>query len=301
MSKARLTASLGASLVVLSSVFYATYGVWTRLMGEFFGGYSASAIRGIVVLLILTPTALAFRQLSKINWRHDWKYLVAMVAASTVVWGPLYYAILHAGIGITLTIAYAGIVIGMFFFGWLLAGEKFTKDKWLSVILGIVGLWLVFSPSLAGAGWVALVAALVSGVASSANSVFAKKLPYNASQSTLLLWVASVVANVPMAFLLNETMPVVGWHAEWLYMLFFGVASIIASWSFIQGIKLIEAGAAGVIGLLEIVFGVLFGVAFFSERPGATVLLGMTLVVAAALIPYIKDYNAQKGTLEQSK
>ncbi|MDB5179299.1 MAG: phosphoribosyl-ATP pyrophosphohydrolase [Patescibacteria group bacterium] len=43
-----------------------------------------------------------------------------------------------------------------------------------------------------------------------------------------------MIANIPMVFLLRESLPPVGWHAEWLY-----------SWTFIKGLKLIKAGAAG--------------------------------------------------------
>jgi drug/metabolite transporter (DMT)-like permease len=45
------------------------------------------------------------------------------------------------------------------------------------------------------------------------------------------------------------------------------------------------------------VFGVLFGVVFFHETQGPVVLLGMMVIISAAAIPYIKDYNAKKGTL----
>lgn len=293
------SAPLGASLVILSSFFYASYGIWTKLMGDFFGGYTASALRSVLVLCILIPIAVFYRQLGVIDWRRNGRYFVGMIIASIFVWGPLYFAILEAGVGISLAITYAGIVSGMFIFGWLFAGERLTRDKWISIILGLVGLWLVFSPTIAaGFGWLALVAALVSGLGAAANSVIAKKMPLNATQATVLLWAASVLANIPMAFVLRESMPSVGWHIEWIYMVIFAVASIIASWAFIKGVKLIEAGAAGVIGLLEIVFGVIFGVVFFSERPGPEVLSGVVIIIVAAAFPYIRDYNVKRGTLE---
>jgi drug/metabolite transporter (DMT)-like permease len=295
----RKSASLGASLIILSSFFYASYGIWTKLMGDFFGGYTASAFRSVLVLAILIPIALFYRQLGAIDWQRNWRYFAGMVVASAFVWGPLYFAILEAGVGVSLAITYAGIVAGMFIFGWLFAGERLTRDKWISIALGLVGLWLVFSPTIvAGFGWLSLVAALVSGLGSAANSVIAKKMPLNATQATVLLWFASVLANIPMAFVLHENMPAVGWHVEWLYLVIFAIASIIASWAFIKGVKLIEAGAAGVIGLLEIVFGVLFGVVFFGERPGLVILSGVAIIIAAAAIPYVKDYNAKRGTLE---
>lgn len=301
MSKVKSAVPVGASLIALSTVFYASYGIWTKLMGDFFGGYTASALRSILVLLILTPIAIAYQKLGPINWKRDWPYLAGMVFASLFIWGPLYYAILHAGIGISLAITYASIVIGAFFFGWLFIKERFTKDKWISAFLGLIGLGLIFSPSTKSLGWLALIAALVSGFASAANMVIAKKLPYNATQSTVLLWIASVIANIPMAFLLNEAYPAIGRHIEWLYLVVFAVASVIASWSFVIGSKLIDAGAAGVLGLLEIVFGVFFGVAFFHERPGRIVMLGVAIIFTAATIPYIKDFKLKQGTLGSIK
>lgn len=267
-------------------------------MGDFFKGYTASAWRSVLVLLILVPIAITYRHLEPLRFKQNWRYIGGMVIASLFTWGPLYYAILHAGVGISLAIAYASIVIGSFFFGWLFGREHFTRDKAISAVLGIIGLGLIFSPTTGSLGWIALFAALVSGLSAGANTVFSKQIHYNATQSTIVLWTASVFANFLMAFILHEPHPGITWHVQWLYLAFFAIASVIASWSLVKGVKLIDAGAAGILGLLEIVFGVLFGVIFFTERPSAIVLLGMAVIIGAAAIPYYKDYNAKKGTLE---
>lgn len=75
-------ASLGAGLVILSSFFYASYGIWTKLMGNFFGGYSASALRSVVVLLILVPAALILRKFEPLNLKKNWLYILGITAAS---------------------------------------------------------------------------------------------------------------------------------------------------------------------------------------------------------------------------
>lgn len=266
-------------------------------MGSFFGGYTASALRSVLVLFLLLPLAMAYRQLERLAWRRNWRYLLGMVAAASFVWGPFYYAILHAGIGISLAVNYACIVIGMFLFGWLLAGERFTRSKQISALLGLAGIALIFFPSVAYIGWLALGAAAVSGLGVAAHMVLAKRVPFNATQSTLCIWATNVVANIPMAFLFGESLPVIGWHAEWFYLVLFAAASVAASWAFVSGVKVIDAGAAGIIGLLEIVFGVLFGVVFFHERPGPIILAGVLVIITAAAIPYIKEYNARRGTL----
>lgn len=294
----KYSAPAGASLVVLSSFFYASYGVWTKLMGDFFEGYTASFLRSVLVLVMLLPITLLYRQLGPMQIRKNWRYILGMFIGSLFTWGPLYYAILHAGVGISLAVSYASIVIGAFFFGWLFGRERFTRDKAISALLGIGGLGLIFSPTIGHVGWLALLGALVSGLSAGANTVFVKRIHYNATQSTVVLWTTSVVANLLMAFVIQESWPMIGWHIEWLYLVIFAIASIIASWSLVRGVKLIDAGAAGILGLMEIVFGVLFGVLLFHERPSAMVLIGMAVIIAAAAIPYVRDYNATRGTLE---
>ena len=267
-------------------------------MGEYFGAYTQTVIRSLLVAVGLLPIVLLCKWWKPVQLRRDARLLLLGFAATAFVGGPMYYAVLHAGVGVSLAICYVGIVVGMFFFGWLMNKERYGKDKWLSTVLGIAGLALVFSPSMHTAGMLALGAALVSGLATALDVVVSKKLPYSASQTTLIMWLVAVPANLPFIFLFGEPLPKTGWDMEWLYLFCFAAVSLAASWLVTRGVKLIEAGAAGILGLLEIVFGVLFGVLLFSERPAGIVLLGMTSIVAAAAIPYVQHYNTQKGTLE---
>lgn len=66
----RTKAPLGASLVVVSSVFYASYGIWTKLMGSYFEGYTASALRSVLVLVILVPVAVRFGKFEPLNLKQ---------------------------------------------------------------------------------------------------------------------------------------------------------------------------------------------------------------------------------------
>lgn len=290
----KLDIPIGSSLIVLSSFFYASYGIWTRLMGDFFGGYTASALRSVLVLFVLIPLAFWYRKFEPIYWQRNWRYLTGLTVVSFFIWGLLYYAILHAGIGISLGVNYVMIVIGSFILGSLFAGEHFTKDKAISAIVGILGLALVFGSSVGNLGWKPLLAVVVSGLASSAYNLIAKKMPYNTTQSTVLIWVTSAIANVIMALILSETHPSIGWQTEWLYLVIFALASVIASWTFVKGIQLVEVGIAGILGLLEIVFGVVFGVLFFKEQLSLVVLIGMVIIIISASIPYLQELRNKR-------
>lgn len=301
MKNRKINAPLGASLVVLSSLFYASYGVWTKLLGDYFAAFTQAALRHMVTASILIASAILLRQFGRIHWRRDAGWFALSALTSAIIPASLYYAILNAGLGVGLSLAYIGIVIGMFFFGWMFARERFTRDKWLSTALGIGGVLLVFAPSLSFAGWLPLVAAFGGGITTGLNIVIAKKLRYSASQTAAIVWTLGVFANIPLVFVFSEPVDVFHWDIAWLYLVVFGVVSVVASWSMIKGVKLIEAGAAGILGLLEVVFGVLFGVVLFAERPQPIVIVGMLCILLAAAIPYVKDYNAKKGTLEEKK
>jgi drug/metabolite transporter (DMT)-like permease len=297
MVKKRTKAPLGATMIVISSFFYASYGIWTKLMGDFFGGYTASAIRSVLVLLCLVPFAFVFKKMGPLNLRKNWKYIAGMLFAALFTWGPLYYAILHVGIGIGLAIQFASIVLGTFVFSRLMTGERFTKDKAVSATLGIVGICLVFAPTTSHLGYLALIGALVSGLSAAMTIVLAKQIHYNGTQSAVVLWVTSLIANFFMVFLINETIPAFHFEIVWFYLVIFAVASSIASLLFINGSKMIDAGAASLLCLLEIVFGVFFGMAFFGERPGTLALIGVAIIMLSSAIPYIRSYDTRRGKL----
>ncbi len=298
--KPRSNAALGAGLAVISSILYSSYGIWTKLIGDFFGPFTQGTIRCGLTALFILGIAWVTKQLQPMHWRRDWRWLMYSVLSSVFIASGSYYSILHAGVGISLGVAYIAIVIGMFFFGWLFAGERLTKDKWMATLLGFAGLAMVFGPSLHAVGWLALAAAFASGFASALNIVTSKRIQYGFIQSALIAWVLAVPANLPFIFLFHEHKPSGVHHIEWLYIAFFSIISIVASLAAIKSVKLIEAGVVGILGLLEVVFGIVVGALFFHERPSALVLIGMFLIMLAAAVPYIKDYNARRGTLEEA-
>lgn len=221
-----------------------------------------------------------------------------MVLASTLVWGPLYWSVLEVGIGMALSVNYSAIVIGFLFFGWLLTGESLSRIKLTAAALGILGTGLVFVPTVTGTvAFLPLVAAFVSGLVISVNTIWAKQLTYGTTQSAIFLWLTSVVANIPLAFILQEPVPVFEFRMEWLYLLLFGIASVLSSWLLLRGMKYVEAGLAGILGLLEIVFGVIFGMLLFNEELEIIALMGIGVILVAAGLPYLLEQFSRRSSV----
>jgi drug/metabolite transporter (DMT)-like permease len=292
--------ALGASLVVSSSLFYGSYGVWMALMGTAFGAYTQGVFRCLLVVLIVLPIAYIRRQWQPIQWQRDAWWFVLSFLTSLGIAGPSYYATQQIGVGLMSAVLYAGIVLAMFFFGWLLSNERYTLEKFIATGLSMVGLWLVFSPNVAHLGLLGLGAALVAGLASGLNVVVSQKLPYGVLQTMTITWSGGIIASFGMALLLGEFHKPLVWDIHWLYLGLFVATSILASSTIIKGVKLIDAGSAGILGLLEIIFGVAFGIVFFGERPGAMALVGMTAITVAAGVPYLRHFKLKDEPFELS-
>lgn len=280
---------LGALLAVASSFFYASYGIWTKLIGDSWGdGYAVSALRSIIVVLILLHLALIFKKTQPLNLKRNYKSILGMIVFSCLIWGPLYYAILESGVGIGLTVAYVSIVIGGFIFGWIFNQEHFTKLKLISLLMGSAGLVLIYYSQVGTIKILPILAAIISGLATSANTSIVKNINYSSTQSTLVLWYTSIIANLSMAFILKESPPV-GSAVNYLYLILFATSSILATLMLVRAVKMIELGLAGILGLTEIVFAVLLGVLLFDEGFSIQQFIGILIIMLACSLQYINS------------
>lgn len=288
------TAFYGSSLIIASSLFYGSYGVWTRLMGNSFGPYMQAWIRGVIVILILLLTFFFGRQKwESVRWRKDRWWLILWCLANWMIGAPLYYAINRIGIGLGILIFYSSYLLAMFVLGRLLSGEQYDRAKVCATLLALGGLFLTSAPTFSGTELLPFVAAAAAGCSVGLDMVVAQKVNYGSTQTAILAWATGLVGTIPAAFILHEQVPSFR-SVHWLYLFAFVVASTAASWLSIHGVKRIEAGAAGILGLLEIVWALLFGMLFFHERPHMLVYAGAVCIVAAAAIPYLKSAKNNK-------
>lgn len=269
-------------------------------MGNSFGPYAQGAARSLLILIIMLPFALFGRQKwQKFRWREDKWWFALSLLGSWLISGPLYYAYNHIGIGEGTLAMYAGYLVAMFAFGRLFSGERYTADKLGATVLAVVGLLCTYPPSTSRLILLPFLGALASGLGIGLNMVVSQKLRYSSAQTTVVAWMTSAAANLPMALLLHERMPASFLSLSWLWLLCFVAVALVASWASIHGVKLIEAGTAGILGLLEIVWALVFGLLFFHEQPHLLAYAGAVCIIAAAAIPYRKAGRKTQGVIEE--
>lgn len=202
---------------------------------------------------------------------------------------PIYYAFNHIDIGTASLLFFVTQLLTLYMVGFQLLGETRTKTKIFSFLVACVGLYLVFSFSLAHFVLLAVLAAILNGIASGGEVAFTKKLSHKYSPLYLvgLSNVAMVITNLPISLVMREQWLAPELNIAWLTVVGYAVVGMFGFAAVIAGLKYLDASIGGLLGLFEIIFSVTFGILLFQEGLTPHIVIGGILIVLAAALPHI--------------
>ncbi len=133
----------GYIMILLSALCFASYGVWSRLLGKQFGVFFQGWVRSALIVLVLLPIVFFGKHIKPIKKEHrKWFAVTMLFTVFTQV--PLYYAFIHLPLGTATFLFYAAFVITSYCVGWLWLSEKMSLVKILSLFLSLIGLFVIF-------------------------------------------------------------------------------------------------------------------------------------------------------------
>ena len=281
----------GSLMVLFSAIFFGSYGVWSRLIGDDMGNFFQGWTRAVIILILIVPLALWRREIVKVP-PQDRKWLLVFLAFTSMTQAPLFYAYNHMDIGTATLLFFVSMFLTMNFVGVCFFQEKINLAKGAAIFAAVIGMCLVFSFSLSSFVILAALMAMLNGIASGGEIAFSKKLSSNYSPLylTLLSWVIILITNGIISIALGEAQLAPSFSMVWLWQLCYSIASLFAFWLVIEGFKRVDATVGSLIGLLEIVFGVTLGILIFSESLTTSIALGGLLIVVGAAIPHIHGF-----------
>ena len=98
----------GASLVTISALFFATYGIWSKLMLGTFGEYNQATVKAIILLSFIIPYAFVSKTFKKINKSdYIWFFIIASVGGLNQA--PYYFGFEHLTVGSATLLFYSGL------------------------------------------------------------------------------------------------------------------------------------------------------------------------------------------------
>lgn len=276
----------GSSLIALSALFFGTYGIWSRLMGHTFGEFTQAWTRATLILIVLIPFALLTHQFKKIEQR-DLKWFLIVALAGGFNQAPYYFGFQGLPIGTATLLFYVNLTLGAFLIGTLFFKEKLTSLHWLSLGIAVIGMGLVYTFTLGSDQLIPAILTSMAGLMGATTVVFSKKISHRYTEIQILsgTFLCMLITNLVFSFLVKEPLPPLEVSQAWLGQIGYCVAMVIANVSVVSGFKYVEPSIGGLIGLLEVFFGIVFGLLFFHEVLTLGGVIGTVMIVLAAGLP----------------
>lgn len=280
----------GPGLILISAMFYGSYGVWSRLMVGSFGEFSQAWTRGLFLLLVVLIANWKWRLFRPIK-RQDWKWFVPIAMAGGLNQAPYYFGFEHLDIGTATLLFYAALVVGGYVLGKVFFVEKLTLTKIMSLVIAIIGMLVIYGWSLSSTQIFPATMTVVAGFMGASTVILPKKLigNYHELQMMAGYFLLQVVFNLPMALLLNDALPTLTMSTAWGGQLGYAVTMLLANMAAITGFGYLEPSIGSLIGLAEILFGIGFGVLLFGEALTGGVVVGGLLITLAAALPSLAE------------
>jgi len=277
----------GTIFILTASLMYGSFGLLARELNSY-GIFYQNYVRSFLIVLILMIFGIKNKSYIKIN-KEDIRWFLITCSFSAFSIAPIIFAYRYLSLGVSSLLFYGSLTIFSYIVGLVVFKEKLTKIKILTFILPLIGLFIIFSNNLTITLVIPALLAVVNGIASSGEASFSKKISEKYSSVQILTYVFGIIAvsHFILSILTNEVQDPKIFTVSFIPLMIFVIAGLAAFYLIIEGYKNLDASIAGIIGLSEIIFSIIFGVIFFHEVLDLSSIIGGTLIIIAIIIPNI--------------
>lgn len=197
----------GLLILLASAFFYASYGIFSKIIGSAFAPFTQAWTRGTITLLCFLAFAFYKKLLVKIK-KEDIKWYIIVGTIGSLAVAPTFYSLANLNLGTALFIQYASTVITSYLIGYLFLKEKITNLSLITLILAFLGLFLVYWGDiyLKLNTIIPVIAAVMSGSFFSIWFAFSKKISskYPSVQINVYGYIFAVIINLSLALIFRE-------------------------------------------------------------------------------------------------
>jgi drug/metabolite transporter (DMT)-like permease len=267
--------------------FFALMSTITKWMGPVFSSPQLVLFRNIIGLLFIGASV----------WRKPMRHqggrfglLVFRGVIGTLSLYLLFYAIQTLPLSTAATYQYS-YPIFLAVLSWMVVGERLSSKEWGAIGIGFLGMLVVFQPEVA-LSWrnhaIGLGNALLTAVAYLAIRQLGQY--YDTRAIVMSFMVAGIV--LPLISLgigsfyappaLDFLIGVLKWPSqwtEWVGLLGIGLTALVGQLYMTRAFTYDKAGRVAVVGYVNILFSILFGLVLGDAWPDRSAWLGMGLIV----------------------
>jgi drug/metabolite transporter (DMT)-like permease len=288
----------GTNYITISAFFFASYGIWSRLMHDTFSPFNQAWSRGLFLLIISLIIGFITHQFSRIQ-RKDIPWFLLIALCGGLNQAPYYFGFEYLPIGTATLFFYVSLVVGGYIIAKLVMKENITPLKLISLILAIIGMGILYRFSLTPQQIVPATFTILAGLMGAVAAVLPKKITttYSELQILTLILASMFLFNFTFARVLDQPLPHLELSIPWLAWLGYAIALLIANLTVIAGFKYLDATIGSILGTLEIIFAIIFGIVLFGETLTPSTIIGSLIILTAILFPYLKPLKLMRKDL----
>jgi len=281
----------GIFYMLLAALGFSVMGGAAKLLKHSFTAGQLVFFRNLVGLIVL---AVGFAVKPPVNKGGKLRWLVFRGIMGTVALYTLLYCILHLPLGTAMTYNLTSALF-IALFSFLLFKEYHGKKVVGAVLLGFIGMLLVYKPAM-HFPWYYHVAGLVSGISSAIAYITVGKL--NSYYDARIIVASFLIAGVSIPgismlvqaigdltpdeiFILTFKWPQ---SMEWLYLSILGLAALFGQYFVTRAYGADKAGIVSAIGYANIVFSVFIGMALGDAFPDWMSLTGICCIICSGIV-----------------
>lgn len=291
----------GIFYMLLAALGFSTMGAAAKLLKGSFNAGQLVFYRNAIGLIFLSFSLIRKmpRQTGgKLNW------LMFRGLMGTTALYTLLYCILHMPLGTAMTYNLTSSLF-IALFGFILFREYHGFRILFAVILGFLGMLMIYKPGFGESPWFYHFAGLVSGVTSAlAYLTVGRIAKYYDSRVIVLSFLLSGVVLPGISLLLHhfgglaeDGLLIISFvwpesPAQWGYLLVLGLAALFGQYFVTLAYGSDKPGLVSAIGYSNIIFSLVFGLLLGDAFPDLLSLLGIACIISSGIIISLKKRTA---------
>jgi drug/metabolite transporter (DMT)-like permease len=277
-----------ASVNILLALFiWSSYGVVVKLSGI---PVHLLIFYSCLTALFVQGTVLSAGNFGKeLRSGRPLKYPLIIGVTLLVNTFSYFYAFQHTTVANAVLTHYTAPVI-VAFLASLFLKEKITPLIVVAIALASLGLWIMMEGfSIEGDHMTGIVSGLISGFAYALLIIFARAFVRNFHPLVLSFFTNGVIVVLLLPFV--GEIPV---HSFWIFLLLGTLHSTAAPVLYYRGLRHMNANKAAILGYLEPVCAILFGMVLLNEIPREASIIGGVLIIFSGYLT-LKEIDIKRA------
>lgn len=292
---------LGIYYMLLAALGFSVMGASAKLLKGTFNAGQLVFYRNAIGLVFLAAS-LAKRPPQQTGGKPGWLMFRGLMGTTALY--TLLYCILHMPLGTAMTYNLTSSLF-IALFGFMVFGEFHGFRIVFAVILGFLGMLMIYKPGFSDSPWYYHFAGLVSGITSAIAYLTVGRLArYYDSRVIVLSFLLSgvIIPSISLLvhyltgapadglFIIDWKWPVQG--IQWFYLFVLGLAALFGQYFVTRAYGSDKPGLVSAIGYSNILFSLVLGLLLGDAFPDLLSLLGICFIILSGIIISLKKRSS---------